>query len=76
MKTIYDEIEDQAAGIFAIWSGLHAAAVKNETGEVDDFRIRGLLDLLCNASSRLEMFARDNREIASMRNAEQKTNGH
>lgn len=70
MKTIYDEIEDQAAGIFAIWSGLHTAAVKNKSGEVDDFRIRGLLDLLRNAGIRLEMFARDNREWASIRNAE------
>lgn len=63
MKTIFDEIEDHAAGIYAIWNGLNAAAVKTDKGDIDDFRIRGLLDLLCNASERLEMLARDHREI-------------
>ena len=76
MKTFYDHIEDQAAGIFAIWCGLNAAVAKDDNGDVDDFRIRGLLDLLGNAGERLEMLARDRRKISHILNAEQKTSCH
>lgn len=64
MKTIYDEIEDQAAGIFAIWSGLNNDADRNEDGNIDDFRMRGLLDLLRNSIERLEELAKNHRKLS------------